>query len=156
VSLPDSRQDVWLWRPNAGDGYNVRGVYQMLMRQEMHDHDDILDAVWHKSVPLKISICVWRVFRNRWPTKNNLWRREVIPLDSQQLCVSGCGQNETATHLIIHCSTFGSLWQLVKNWIGVFSVDPHNVMDHFHQFIYSTGGYNSRRSFLQLIWLCCI
>ena len=51
VSLQDSRHDVWLCRPNAGDGYIVCGVYQILMRQEMHDHDDILDAVWHKSVP---------------------------------------------------------------------------------------------------------
>ena len=136
VSLRDSRQDVWLWRPNAGDGYTVCGVYQMLMRQDMHGHDDILDVVWHKSVPLKVSICVWRLIRNKWPTKDNLWRRGVIPLDSQ-LCVSCCGQNETATHLIIHCPTFSSLWQLVKNLIGVFSVDPQNVMDHFHQFIYS-------------------
>jgi len=58
VSLQDSRHDVWLCRPNAGDGYIVCGVYQILMRQEMHDHDDILDAVWHESVPLKVSICV--------------------------------------------------------------------------------------------------
>jgi len=74
----------------------------------MHDHDDISEAVWHKSVPLKVSICGWRLFRNRWPTKDNLGHRGVIPLDSQ-LCVLGCGQNESATHLIIHCPTFGSL-----------------------------------------------
>jgi len=29
-------------------------------------------------------------------------------------------------------------------------------MDHFYQFIHSTGGYTPRRSFLHLIWLCCI
>jgi len=39
MSLQVSSQDSWLWRPNIGDGYSVRGVYQMLMRQEMHDHD---------------------------------------------------------------------------------------------------------------------
>jgi len=155
VSLHYSRQDVWQWRPNVGDGYTVCGVYQMLMRQEMHDHDNMLDAVWHKSVPLKVSICVWRLFRNRWPTKDNLWRRGVIFLDSQ-LCVSGCWQNETAAHLIIHCPTFASLWQSVKKWIGVYYVDPQNVMDHFSQFIYSSGGYTTRRSFLHMIWLCCI
>jgi len=32
VSLQDSSPYVWLWCPNAGDGYTVRGVYQMLMR----------------------------------------------------------------------------------------------------------------------------
>jgi len=35
-------------------------------------------------------------------------------------------------------------------------MDPHHVMDHFHQFIYSLGGHKSRRSFLHMIWLGCI
>jgi len=72
------------------------------------------------------------------------------------LCVFGCGQNETGEHLIIHCPTFGFLWQLVKSWLGVYSVDPLHVMDHFHQFIYVAGGRISRRSFLHMTWLCCI
>jgi len=44
VTLQDTELDVWLWRPNSDDGYTVRGVYQMLMRQEMHNHDVISDA----------------------------------------------------------------------------------------------------------------
>jgi len=110
--------DVWLWRPNVGDGYTVRGVYQMLMRQEMHHHDAVSEGVWHKSVPLKISICARRLFHNICPTKDNLTRHGIIPIDSQ-LCVSGCGQNESANHLIIHCPIFGFLWQQVKGWFGV-------------------------------------
>jgi len=63
VSLQDpSSLDVWLWRPNAGDDYTVRGVYQMLMRQEIHDHDAISEAMLYKNVPLKVSICAWRLF----------------------------------------------------------------------------------------------
>ena len=48
VTLQDTEPDVWLWRPNIGDGYTVRGVYQMLMRQEMHNHDVVSDAPWHR------------------------------------------------------------------------------------------------------------
>jgi len=57
-----------------------------------------------------------------------------------QLCVSGCGQIETIDHLIIHCPVFGNLWQLVKSLIGVYSVDPYQVTDHFYQFVHSSGG----------------
>jgi len=89
VTLQDTEPDVWLWRPNIGDGYTVRGVYQMLMRQEMHNHDVVSDAPWHKSVPLKVFICAWRLFRNRWSTKDNLVRRGVIT-NVTQLCVTGC------------------------------------------------------------------
>jgi len=156
VTLQDTELDVWLWQPNSGDGYIIHGVYQMLMRQEMHNHDFVSDAPWHKSVPLKVSICVWRLLRNRWPTKDNLVRRGVITNDTQ-LCVIGCGKkNETIDHLIIHCPIFGDLLQQIKTWIGVFSVDPQQVMDHYYQFVYSSGGYTPRRSFLHLIWLCGI
>ena len=154
VTLQDSVDDVWMWSPNPGDGYTVRGVYQMLMRQEMHDHDVVSEAPWHKSVPLKVSICEWRLFRNRWQTKDNLVRG-IISFDNQ-LCISGCGQNETIDHLLIHCPVFGNLWQLVKSWIGVYSVCPQQVTDHFYQFVHSSSGNARRRSFLQLIWLCCI
>lgn len=146
VSLQASSSDMWLRRPNTGDGYTVCGAYQMLMQQEMHDHDVVSDAVWHKHVPLKVSICVWRLFRNRWSIKDNLQLRNIIPLDAQ-LCISGCGQIETTEHLFIHCPIFCSLWQLVKS---------QHVRDHFHQFIYSSGGHISRCSFLHMIWLCCI
>jgi len=63
---------------------------------------------------------------------------------------------ESADHLFIHCPIFGALWQHVKAWIGADSVDPQHIMDHFTQFAYSSGGFKSRRSFLQLIWLCTV
>lgn len=72
-----------------------------------------------------------------------------------QLCASRCGKNVTIDHLIVHCPVFGTLWQLVKSWIGVYSVDPYQVTNHFYQFVHSTGGFAQRRSFIHLIWLCC-
>ena len=73
-----------------------------------------------------------------------------------QLCVSGCGDNESADHLLIQCPTFGSLWQHAKAWIGVYFVDPQHILDHFTQFAYFSCGFKPRRSFLQLIWLCTV
>ena len=70
------------------------------------------------------------------------------------MCV--CGNNETTYQLLIHCPTFGELWHRVKTWIGVVSVDPQHIMDHFHRFAYSSGGYKPRQTFLQLIWLCTV
>jgi len=37
----------------------------------------------------------------------------IIQFDSQ-LCVLGCGYNESTYHLLIHCPIFGELWQHVK------------------------------------------
>jgi len=77
-------------------------------------------------------------------------RRGFITIDSQ-LCVSGCVQNETLDHLIIHCPIFGNLSQLIKSWLGVYFVDPQQVTERFYQFVHSSGSYASQRSFLHLI-----
>jgi len=118
----------------------------------MHNFDAVSEAVWHKNVPLKVSICLSRLLHNMWSTKDNLVCRGIIPSDSQ-LRVSGCGNNESAYHLLIHCLIFGMLWQHVKTWIGVYLVDPQHVLDHFIQFAYSSRGFKPRRLLLQLIWL---
>ncbi|AES97475.1 hypothetical protein MTR_5g054960 [Medicago truncatula] len=66
-----------------------------------------------------------------------------------------CGHEEDIQHLFLSCSTFGTLWQLVRSWIGFDGVDSQVISDHFQQFIYYTGGLKLRRTFLQLIWLLC-
>jgi hypothetical protein len=67
-----------------------------------------------------------------------------------------CGGLEIAQHLFLSFPVFASLWGLVWSWIVVSSVDPVLLQDHFLQFIHSVGGVRARRSFMQLVWLCCI
>jgi len=47
----------------------VRGVYQILTTHTFPSDDCVLDLVWHKQVPLKVSIFVWRLLQDRLPTK---------------------------------------------------------------------------------------
>jgi hypothetical protein len=93
--------------------------------------------------------------RDRLSTKVNLVTQGIITSVAHS-CMSGCGRVESAQHLFIDCSTFGSLWSLVRSWIDFSSVDPQNISDHFLQFTHSLGGLRARRSFLQLIWLLCV
>ncbi|GAU48175.1 hypothetical protein TSUD_369390 [Trifolium subterraneum] len=147
--------DTWIWRLDPVSGYSVRGAYQLLTSHPSDPLDAALDLIWHKQVPLKVSIFAWRLLRDRLPTKTNLAIRGIITSEAQA-CVAGCGGMETAQHLFISCSIFGSLWSSVRSWIGFSSVDPHNLTDHFLQFTFLSGGLSVRRSFLQLIWLVCV
>jgi hypothetical protein len=144
--------DRWQWDPDIQNGYTVRGAYQILITPVSSTTDDNTVLVWHKQVPLKVSIVAWRLLKDRLPTRSNLHRRDNIPTDGVS-CVSGCGSEESASHLFIHCDVFGSLWQHVRSWIGVTGVDPLNINDHFFQFIHYTVFSKARRSFLQLLWL---
>ena len=132
----------------------MSSVYQQLTTQAEAEPPDVTtgDLIWHKQVPLKVSIFAWQLLRDRLPTKNNLLRRGVIDAEAV-MCVTGCGLEESAPHLFIHCPTFGTLWQHIRSWIGMSGVDPLTIDDHFTQFTHSSGHSKARQSFLQLIWL---
>jgi hypothetical protein len=133
----------------------VRGVYTLLTSRHVLEVEALTHLLWHKQVPLKVFVLAWRLLRNRLPTRDNLVQRHIITPDSQ-LCVTGCGGVEITLHPFFSCSVFASLWHLICNWVGTSAVDPYRLQDHFVQFVYSTGGTRARRSFLQLLWLCCI
>jgi len=144
-----------VWLPDPSGGYTVRGAYSLLTSQVRHVEDYALDLVWHKQVPLKVFVFAWRLISDRLPTKTNLIARRVLSTDMSS-CVAGCGHPETAQHLFLLCNTFGSLWHLVRDWIGCYGVDADNISDHFLQFTHLPGDGNARRSFMQLVWLLCV
>ncbi|CAJ2674421.1 unnamed protein product [Trifolium pratense] len=139
ISLQDHVSDRWQWRTDLEDGYTVRGAYQFLTTQEAVTLDAASGLIWHRQVPLKVSICAWRLLRDRLPTKANLVTRGIISTEAH-LCVSGCGEVESAQHLFLYCSSFGSLWSLVSSWIGSSSVTAQTLSEHLVQFTDSAGG----------------
>jgi len=147
--------DRWRWNPDTRRGYTVSGAYHMLTTPTEPTDVGLLDLVWHNQVPLKVSIFGWRLLQDRLPTKNNLVRRGLISV-ADATCVAGCDNNETMSHLFVHCDNYGALWRHIRLWIGVLGVEPYGLSEHFHQFIHSTGLSRKRRSFLQLVWLLCV
>ncbi|XP_024630227.1 uncharacterized protein [Medicago truncatula] len=104
--------DRWLWEPDKHAGYIVRDAYHALTYMEAPNLDETANLVWHQQVPLKVSIVAWRLLKDKLPTKTNLQRRGITQV-TDTLCVSGCGIEESASHLFLHCHVFGSLWQLI-------------------------------------------
>jgi hypothetical protein len=118
---------VYQRQPNPVWGYSVRGVYPLLMSHDSVHLDQVEDFIWHKHVPSKISIFVWRLFHDRFPTKANLVARNIISLDAH-FCVFGCGGVKSTHHLFFSCITFGSFWSLVRSWIGVLLANCNNFL----------------------------
>ena len=67
--------------------------------------------------------------------------------------MSGCGQVDDARYLFLSCRFYGSLWPLLRSWIGFDGTDHHDISNHFTLFTFVTGGLKLRRSFLPLVWL---
>jgi len=144
-----------VWRLDPPSGYSVSGVYQLFTNQPVQTSEVLSYIIWHKQVPLKVSIFVWRLLLNRLPMKDKLCVCGVITHDNQH-CVVGCGDIEIAQHLFRSCPFFADLWGKIWSWIGIATTEPLSLSDHFYQFVYSAGASRTIRSFMQLIWLCCV
>jgi len=140
-------------KKNAHDSnsFIVRSLYNYLIIQPQVELPVDVSSIWHKDVPLKVVVFVWRLFQDRLPTKDNLLRRCVIHHDAR-MCVAGCDLVESTPHLFLHCNIFISVWHLIYRWIGVLVTNPFYVPDHLHQFVYCGGIGKKRRSILQVIW----
>jgi hypothetical protein len=86
VTLQDSSSDRWLWLPDQNGGYSVRGVYDLLTAQELPHLHQNLELIWHKQVPLKVSVFAWRLLRDHLPTKENLANRGIISVEARLFC----------------------------------------------------------------------
>jgi len=155
VTLQVNKEDNWLWTLENSNTFTVRSLYNFLTIQPQVALPVDSSSIWHKDVPLKVVLFAWRLLRDRLPTKDNLLRRGVINHDSRT-CVAGCDLVESSSHLFLHCDIFGSVWHLIYRWIGVSVTNPFYVPDHFHQFSFSTGIGNKRRSMLQVIWYATV
>jgi hypothetical protein len=157
ASLQVDRVDRRLWRLETSSIYTVRSAYNFLTDTAPVDAamSVPVSSLWLKEVPLNVVLFVWRLLRDRLPTKDNLYRRHVIGSDDRS-CVGGCGEVETSSHLLLHCNFFGTVWNYIFRWIGVSSVLPLDVSSHFHQFSLLGGVARSRRLILQVIWFATV
>jgi hypothetical protein len=152
VILQVNIKDTWRWLLDPTHGYSVRGTYRFLTSDNDLINGVVFNNVWHKLVPSKVSIFVWRLLQNRIPTRINLVRRHVLQPDNN-LCVSGCGVIETTDHLFVGCCVFGTVWQLICKWLGISFVSPGSINDHFLQFIHLAGMPRSSHIYFKVIWL---
>jgi len=155
VTLQVDRVDRRLWQLETSSVYTVPSAYKFLTVNVPVDDAVSVSSLWLKEVPLKVVLFAWRLFRNRLPTKDNLYRRNVVDIDDQ-LCVGGCGEVETSSHLLLHCNVFGSVWNHICRWISVSYVLPCDVTSLFNQFSSIGGAAKSRRFILQVIWFATV
>lgn len=99
----------------GGGGFLILLTITMV---EAHFDKGVFDTVWHKHVPLKVSLFAWRLFHERLPTKDNLARHRVLHTDDT-MCMGACGELETADNLLFSCDTFGSVWSFILQWLGL-------------------------------------
>jgi len=90
--------DRWGWKLHLSNKYTVQSAYSYLTAVHTNITEDFHHFLWHKAVPLKVNIFVWRLFLNRLATKDNLRKRNVLDV-SLVSCAASCWAVEDRDHL---------------------------------------------------------
>jgi len=95
--------------------------------------EDVADFVqlWKLRIPSKAAVFVWRLLRDRLPTKANLNRRQVEIQD--QTCPFCRSTVEDTPHLFFQCSKIIPLWWETTSWVNISTVFPLHQRQHFAQ-----------------------
>lgn len=128
IVLRTHLSDQWKWQPDLVRGYSVRGVCELLTSQDSISFGTTATLIWHRQVSLNVSIFVWRLVRDRLPSKSNLVACIIIPSPSDaQYCMTGCGGVESAQHLFISCRSFGSRLGFRQRIHNLFRITLFNL-----------------------------
>ncbi|GAU13185.1 hypothetical protein TSUD_179280 [Trifolium subterraneum] len=132
--------EAWVWRRplRAWEKELLRECQTLLLNVSLQDHSPYR---WQWQPALDSGYTVRGAYQV-------LTDQVADPLDvaavTAHLCISGCGEAKSASHLFLSCNTFGSLWPLVSSWIGSSLVTVQTLLDHFVQFTSSASGSRAR------------
>ncbi|KAL5163491.1 hypothetical protein HKD37_07G020384 [Glycine soja] len=130
--LTEVQHKEWLGDPTGQ--YSAHTAYSMLGEGlEAGTLDECYSKLWSIKVPSKVIVFVWRLLRDRLPTRLNLQRRQVQLTDiSCPFCII---KEEDAAHLFLHCSKIQPLWWETMSWPNLKGAIPLTPKQHFQQFI---------------------
>ena len=77
IILQDNVNDVRRWSLDPIHGYSVWEAYHFLTTYGEPEEGNLAVNIWHKYIPSKVILFLWRLLRDRLPTKDNLVRRRV-------------------------------------------------------------------------------
>lgn len=75
VSL-DNSEDRCVWVLTHSGNFTLKSAWELIRQKESNTH--LSKSCWHKNVPSKISIFVWKLIHNALPTESAIKKKEFI------------------------------------------------------------------------------
>ncbi|GKC63978.1 RNA-directed DNA polymerase, eukaryota, partial [Tanacetum coccineum] len=120
----NNSEDTWIWSFGTS-------TFSVKSTREHIDHCSLpnggFETRWNRLLPKKINIFIWRVLRDRLPSRWNLSRKGVDVV-SLSCLVCDCG-SETIHHSLWFCSLATTVWNRVLVWLDLPSPNFANIQD---------------------------
>ncbi|XP_076949722.1 uncharacterized protein LOC143622473 [Bidens hawaiensis] len=117
--------DCGLWDQNAHNGFSVAAV-KTAMRQNAYGHPG-QGMRWESCVPIKVNALVWRLEKERIPTRVELVKRKLnLPSVNCPMCNVG---EETVNHIFVACGFAFGVWSKVWSWCRLVPASSNTIED---------------------------
>jgi hypothetical protein len=118
-----AEEDDWRWICEDDGRFSVRSTYLLIdsvFSPEVlfDDHElRVFNSIWKSPAPSKVVAFVWKLLRNRIPTRVNLAHRGVLIDGGLAECVHCVRREETASHIFLFCDFAVCVWKAVFRWL---------------------------------------
>ncbi|XP_057778386.1 uncharacterized protein LOC130997144 [Salvia miltiorrhiza] len=155
VRLTAGSKDSWCWKASKNGVFSVQSAYYALglesRSMEERRVENEMALIWKASA--KAVITAWKVLRGRFPTFDNLRRRQVN-FQSGNLCVLCNSCEESINHLFFSCHKTDAIWKDIISWLGKQTASQTQAKAHFNAFI-NLGNKDDVKLLLS-VWICTI
>ncbi|KHM99058.1 hypothetical protein glysoja_024358, partial [Glycine soja] len=126
-------KDIIVWKAESNGVYSTKSAYSLMLKSnDSGSQAGISKLIWNLNIPPRAAIFMWRLLKDRLPTKRNLLRRNV---DIQDAVCPLCGQGqEDVGHLFFNCERTTKLWWESMGWIKAVGPLSASPLNHFAQF----------------------
>jgi hypothetical protein len=154
--FPGTVDDSWTWLGDGVQGFTVKGAYLLLESSVVHSRqvtqveEVVFKRLWKGLSPSKVRAFVWQLLLGRIPTKDNLFKRRMIPMEQVQ-CVFCNRCLETSLHLFLHCDVVHQIWCDITRWLGLVLIVPNSLTVSFAMWSFSSKNKKEKEGIV-LIW----
>jgi hypothetical protein len=160
ITLTDF-DDKWCWCPDSNGEFSVNSTFDLvseLLGNRGSVHPDLLvafKAVWKCPTPSKVQGFARLMLHDRIPTKVNLFRRKILTLPTDQVCVQCSNNDENLVHLLIYCPFARQVWEKIFSWTRLNFCLPHSCVSILHLFAATQGNKKTRQGMI-MIWCATV
>jgi len=117
IGEPNSKdKQVWLHTKSgiysAKSGYfsareNPTSHHTTVATSSHQTNPDLWKHIWHSQTLSKIKLFLWQACHNALPTRDNLYRRKIVPDPVCSICNM---EAETTEHILLLCPWTAPIW----------------------------------------------
>jgi len=122
------------WMGNSTRAFSVKSAYHILRNKR--ESREGMSYIWIKGLPFKISFFLWRVWKKRIATDDNLKRMRMHIVSKCHCCEKG--EVETMTHLFLTAPIAKSLWQFFASCAS-FTIDETQLLHLVNKWLEYVG-----------------